>query len=157
MSRLEGLFAKGAVPITRVVDARRAMLLSSTRLLQTIGEQARVERERDAMAHKLAILDEQRRLTVLGELHEAETKLAATRANRQAAGEKLAYAGMLRSQLVNGKDGASPKVVIYRYMDGKRETIAGSEDAELFPGDVVEIALQQYLPAQELKQQARRP
>lgn len=154
VGRLEGLFAKGAVPITRVVDARRAMLLSSTRLLQTIGEQARVERERDAMAHKLAVLGEQRRLAVLGELQQAETKLATTRAKLQAAGDKLAYAGMLRSHLVNGKAGSAPDVVIFRKTDGKREAVPSSEDDELLPGDVVEITLKQFLPGSDLSHQA---
>jgi polysaccharide export outer membrane protein len=145
VSRLEGLFSKGAVPITRVVDARRAMLLSSTRVLQTISEQARMERERDAMTHKLAQLDDKRRLDLLHDIQDAEVALAVTRAKLQTTGEKLAYAGMLRSQLVNGK-GATPTITVFRTVDGRREAVPGDEETELMPGDIVEVALTQYRP-----------
>ena len=44
LRRLQELFSKGNVAIMRVVDARRSLLLSSTRRLQTASQLAQVER-----------------------------------------------------------------------------------------------------------------
>jgi polysaccharide export outer membrane protein len=140
LKRLRELFDKGNVPITRVVDARRAHLLASTRQLETESQLATVERSRQDFARRSEHLDDQRRLDILSELSEAHTKLNVTRSRLEAVGEKLVYVGMVRSQLVRGK-GSKPEIAVYRKSGEDTKRLEVTEDAELMPGDTVEVAL----------------
>lgn len=139
--RIKGLFEKQTLPITRVVDARRTILFSSTRHLQTIVEKGRAERGRDELRVKLDKLADDRRKAVLLDLQEANVKLATTRARLQGVSDKLVYTGLVRSQLVRGK-GSDPEVVIYRKAG---EPLTVSQEHELMPGDVVDVALQKRM------------
>lgn len=145
LARVQGLFEKKTLPITRVIEARRTILFSSTRYLQTIVEKGRAERARDELESKLDKLDDDRRKTVLAELQDAQVKLAITRSRLQSVGDKLRYTGLVRSQLVRG-EGSEPKVKIFR---GDGKTIAANQDTELRPGDVVDIALQKQMLTDE--------
>lgn len=138
LARVQGLFEKQTVPITRVIDARRTILYSSTRYLQTIVEKGRAERGRDELESKLDKLDDERRKQVLSELQDAQVKLAITRTRLQAIGDKLRYTGLVRSQLVRGQ-GSEPEVNIFR---GNSKAIAATQETEVRPGDVLEVALQ---------------
>jgi polysaccharide biosynthesis/export protein len=139
--RVKGLFDKQTLPITRVVDARRTILFSSTRYLQTIVEKGRAERGRDELRTKLDKLPEERRKGVLLDLQDARIKLATTRSRLQAVGDKLIYTGLVRSQLVRGT-GSQPEVIIHRK---RSDPIAANQEAELLPGDVVDVALQKRM------------
>src|SRR5690606_36652767 len=145
LARVQGLFEKKTLAITRVIEARGTILFSSTRYLQTIVEKGRAARARDELESKLDKLDDDRRKTVLAELQDAQVKLAITRSRLQSVGDKLRYTGLVRSQLVRG-EGSEPKVKIFR---GDGKTIAASQDTELRPGDVVDIALQKQMLTDE--------
>jgi polysaccharide biosynthesis/export protein len=71
--------------------------------------------------------------------------LETIRVRIQAVGEKLEYAGMVRSQLVRGR-GGSPDVRVFRDENQTRKTLTANEDTELLPGDVVEVALRMEGP-----------
>lgn len=139
--RIKGLFEKQTLPITRVVDARRTILFSSTRYLQTIVEKGRAERGRDELRVKLEKIADDRRKAVLLDLQDANVKLATTRARLQAVSDKLIYTGLVRSQLLRGK-GSEPEIVIYRK---KGEPLVATQEHELLPGDVVDVALQKRM------------
>ncbi len=141
LQRLQQLFSKGNVAIMRVVDARRSLLLSSTRRLQTASELAQVERLRQEFGRRSERLDDQRRIEILRELQDANIRIATVRSRLEAAGEKLIYVGMVRSQLVRGR-GSKPELVVFRTSDKGRERRVVEEDTELLPGDVVEVSLQ---------------
>jgi polysaccharide export outer membrane protein len=141
LKRLQELFSKGNVTITRVVDARRALLLSATRQLQTASELAQVERQRQEFGRRSERLDDTRRIEILRDLQDTNVRIATLRARLAAAGEKLVYVGMVRSQLVRGH-GSKPELVVYRTGDKGRQRLTVEEDSELMPGDVVEVALQ---------------
>lgn len=135
--RINGLFEKQTLPITRLVDARRTILFSSTRYLQTIVEKGRAERERDGLRVKYEKLPDERRQGILRDLQEANTQLATTQARLQGVGEKLIYTGLVRSQLTRGK-GSEPEIALYR---SRGDAIAASQDEPLMPGDVVDVSL----------------
>lgn len=139
--RINGLFEKQTLPITRLVDARRTILFSSTRYLQTIVEKSNAERGRDELRVKYEKLPDERRQAILSDLQDANTKLATTRARLQGIGEKLIYTALVRSQLVRGK-GSEPDITIHR---AQGESIVANQDNELLPGDVVEVALQKRM------------
>lgn len=135
------LFGKGSLISPRVTDARRAVLLSSTRKLQTSAQLLQVKKQQDEFVRKLAKLDDQRRLDLLRELQDTSVKLNQIREKLQSVGEKLQYTAMVRSQLVRGA-GNNAQIAIVRKGDKGPERIIASEDTELQPGDAVEVGLQ---------------
>lgn len=151
--RVKGLFEKQTLPITRVVDARRTILFSSTRYLQTIVEKGRAERGRDELRVKLDKLADDRRKGILTDLQEANVKLATTRSRLQAVSDKLIYTGLVRSQLVRGK-GSQPEIIIYRK---KGEPVVADQEHDLLPGDVVDVALQKSMVVGEQPSSAAGP
>jgi polysaccharide export outer membrane protein len=144
LQRLQELFKKGGVTTPRVVEARRTILLSSTRELQTTAELAQVERQRGEIQHRLERIDDQRRLEILKEMQDVNLKLGTTRARIASVSEKLLYTGMIKSQLVRGS-GSEPKLIVFRKGDSGHDRLVVDENTELRPGDVVEIALQASL------------
>ncbi|MHC2669413.1 hypothetical protein ACVI1J_001576 [Bradyrhizobium diazoefficiens] len=140
LQKATDLYGKGALTSPRVTDARRAVLLSSTRRLQTSAQLLQVKKQQDEFARKLAKLDDQRRLDLLRELQETSVKLNQTREKLQSVGEKLQYTAMVRSQLARGASN-KPEIAIVRKGDKGSERIIASEDSELQPGDAVEVSL----------------
>ncbi len=124
----------------RVTDARRAVLLSSTRKLQSNAQLMQVKKQQDELARKLEKLDDQRRLDLLRELQDTSVKLNEIRERLQSVGEKLQYTAMVRSQLVRGA-GNKAEIAIIRKGEKGPERIIASEDTELQPGDTVEVTL----------------
>lgn len=138
--RVTELFGKGNVPITRITDARRALLWSSTLKLQTTAQWMTQKKQRDEVSRQLERLDDQRRMDLLRELQDAGVRLSQISARLQGVGEKLQYAGLVRSQLVRGS-GSKPQIAVIRKGENGRERIVAGEDFDLQPGDVVEVAL----------------
>jgi polysaccharide export outer membrane protein len=140
LQKVNDLFGKGSLVSPRVTDARRAVLLSSTRRLQTQAQLMLVKKEQDQVKRKLEKLDDQRRLDLLRELQDASAALNETRAKLQSVGEKLQYTAMVRSQLVQGA-GDKAEIAIIRKGEKGQERNVADEDAELQPGDTVEVTL----------------
>ena len=140
LQKATDLFGKGTLTSQRVTDARRAVLLSSTRRLQTSAQLLQVKKQQDELTRKLAKLDDQRRLDLLRELQDTSVKLNQIREKLQGVGEKLQYTAMVRSQLVRGA-GSKPDIAIIRKGEKGQEQIIASEDTELQPGDAVEVTL----------------
>jgi polysaccharide export outer membrane protein len=133
-------FAKGVIPVMRLSEVRRLSLLSSTQALQTTALLATVEREQGELKRRLRWTDGRWQIDLTRELLDAQVHLETIRVRIQAVGEKLEYAGLVRSQLVRGR-GGSPKVRIFREQNQTRQSLSANEDTELLPGDVIEVAL----------------
>jgi polysaccharide export outer membrane protein len=140
LQRVTELFGKGAVALPRITDARRALLLSSTRKLQTTSQLMLQRKQRDDFSRQLEKLDDQRRINLLRELQDAGVRLNQIRAKLQAVGEKLQYTALVRSELIRGT-GGKPQITIVRREEKGRQRFVAEEDSELQPGDVVEVAL----------------
>jgi polysaccharide export outer membrane protein len=134
------LFGRQTLPITRVIEARRTILLSSTRYLQTVAQRGVSERDLVDLTAQLQKLPDERRQGLLQELHDTQNDLDQTRARLQALGDKLIYTGLVRSQLVRG-NGGEPSIRIHRKTDSGVTSVEGAQDEELKPGDVVDVAL----------------
>ena len=146
LQKAQDMFARGTLTSPRVTDARRAVLLSSTRKLQTSAQLLQVKKQQDDLVRRLTKLDDQRRLDLLRELQDTSLRLNQVRERLQAVGEKIQYTAMVRSQLVRGA-GSKPDITIFRKGENGPEQIAASEDTELQPGDTVEVSLRyQDLP-----------
>ncbi|ODM71483.1 polysaccharide biosynthesis/export family protein [Bradyrhizobium elkanii] len=140
LQKATDLFGKGSLISPRVTDARRAVLLSATRRLQTSAQLLQVKKLQDEYARRLAKLDDQRKLDLFRELQETSLKLNQIREKLQSVGEKLQYTSMVRSQLARGA-GSKPDIAIIRKSEKGPERIVVNEDAELQPGDTIEVSL----------------
>jgi polysaccharide export outer membrane protein len=154
LARVQGLLQRGQVQQVRLLEAKRSILLSSTRVLQTQAQEAVVERGRDEYAEKLDKLDELKRIDLRQELQNAVGALAATKARLGAVGDKLAYSGMVRSALTRGGT-APPQIAIIRDASNGVQRVDAKEDSELAPGDTIEVALP--LPNAQPQAQATMP
>jgi len=99
LQKMNELFSRGTLTSPRVTDARRAVLLSSTRKLQTAAQLMQVQKQQDEIARQRERLDDQRKIKLLQELQDAGTRLGQVRAKLQSTGEKLLYTSA-RSQVV---------------------------------------------------------
>jgi polysaccharide export outer membrane protein len=140
LERAKELFSRGTLTMLRVSDARRAMLLSSTRKLQTTAQLMQTMRQRDDLSRQIERLDGQRRSDLLRELQDATVALSRIRFKLQSTGEKLQYTALAKSQLARGF-GGKPAITIVRNGTIGSENLIANEDFELQPGDVVEVAL----------------
>jgi polysaccharide export outer membrane protein len=147
--KLKNFSSRGNLPMSRLSEARRLFLFSSTQALQTTVQVTEATRQRDVARRELARFDENRRLEILRQLDEANIALGGIRSRLQAVTDKIAYTGIIRSQLVRGS--SRPTIRITRA--DVSEQIVGSEDSELFPGDTVEIALRTEDPVQQFTKQ----
>jgi polysaccharide biosynthesis/export protein len=78
------------------------MLFCATRVLQTSAMLAQLDLAHLELQRKLQATDDRRRIALPGELEEARMRLATIQAKVQSVGEKVVYAGVVRSQLVRG-------------------------------------------------------
>jgi polysaccharide export outer membrane protein len=140
VQRLSELAGKGLLSMPRMADARRAVLFSSTRKLQTTSQLMKLQNDRLELSRQGERLDEQRKSDLLRDLQERNVRLSEIRARLASIEDKLRYTGILKSQLVSGT-GDKPDITVVRKTESGREHIAADEDYELEPGDVVEIAL----------------
>jgi polysaccharide export outer membrane protein len=136
--KVREFFQRGISANNRITESRRAVLLSSTQLLQTIVEISNIERQRTDYARQLSRLNDQRRLDLLREQQEVNVRIAQISARLRSVGEKLLYSSTLQSQLVRG-NGGSPDFMIYRA--GERRAEPATEDMQLLPGDTVAVTL----------------
>jgi polysaccharide export outer membrane protein len=132
------------VPITRLTDARRSMLLSSTRALQTQNQIEQVKKEREDARRNLQRTSDKRQMDLTQDLQNSVSKIAALRNKLEAVGDKLVYTGLVKSQLVRGK-GAEPDLKISRRSATGRVRRPARDDTELLPGDVLEVSLEAEL------------
>jgi polysaccharide export outer membrane protein len=137
---VRALFQRGAVVTTRLTDARRAVLLSSTRALQTTVQVTQLERDKSDVARKLERVDDQQAMEAMEKLQVSEDNLAALRSKLNSINDKLVYTGALRAQLLTGSR-ARASVSVFRQNTTAQNRIDAAEDTELQPGDVVEVVL----------------
>ena len=140
LERAKDLLNRGTLTMIRVSDARRAMLMSSTMKLQNTAQLMLTKRQRDDFSRQIERLDGQRRSDILRELQDATMALSRIRFKLQSTGEKLQYTALAKSQLAHGF-GNKPAITIVRNGASGSENLIASEEFELQPGDVVEIAL----------------
>ncbi|MFC1459429.1 polysaccharide biosynthesis/export family protein [Microvirga arabica] len=138
--KVKELLQKGMAPTTRLSEARRALVASASQLLQTVVETNNMERQKGEYIKLLERQDTQMRIEALRELQDATLKLEQISARLQSTGEKLGYSSLLQSQLTQSKL-EKPVIWVHRRGEEGPEQIRATEDTELMPGDVVDVAL----------------
>jgi len=142
--RLRQFSERGQLPMTRLSESRRLLLLSSTQSLQTAVQLTTAQQQSDETLRRIARLEEDRRLEIMAELQQAGESTADIRAKLQAVSEKISYTGLIRSQLTRGGRSA-PSIRIFRAQSGA-DSIPAEEGTEVLPGDTIEVALDAGLP-----------
>ena len=140
LERVVKLFGSGALPSPRVTESRRALLLSSTRRLQTTVELMRLQRQREDFLRQIERLASQRTITLLRELKESSVRMADLRVKMQALSQKLQPVGGAGATPIGTSD-LRPEVTIVRKVGQQWDKIAASVDFDVEPGDVVDVAL----------------
>ncbi|MEH3144372.1 MAG: polysaccharide export protein [Methylobacterium frigidaeris] len=142
LDRVTKLLNSGSVVNQRVTENRRAVLLSSTRRLQTSTRLAEVQRMRGEFAWRLAKLDSQHELDVLRDVREARARLAELSSRLDGTALKLALLGRMRVKARAGV-GATTDLTIVRRTDAEWTRITAGEETELLPGDAIEVEFRQ--------------
>jgi len=155
LHRVVELFGKGTLPTTRVTDARRAVLLSSSRKLQTSAQLMEVKSKQDNFARQLEKLDDLHRITLLHELQDTNVTVGEIRARLQSTGERLQIAGAMKPLV--GRSSKQAEIVVHRKGEEGWKHFGADEDLELQPGDVVDVSLRSdyAVGADQLKPSSR--
>jgi polysaccharide export outer membrane protein len=140
LDRVIKLFGSGSLPSPRVTESRRALLLSSTRRLQTTVELMRLQRQREDSARQIDRVASLRTVTLLHELRDSNVHMTDLRIKMRSLGQKLQPVSG-SAALPAGTGDLRPQVTVIRKSGPQWEKITASEDFDLEPGDVIEIAL----------------
>lgn len=139
LKRLVDLLSRGQEINPRVTEARRALLLSSTRALQVNVELLDLKRQKSESARRIQQFEDNRRVTLLKELEDATSARAVAQIKLEALGTELK---MARTPLPAQLQGDAPRRIEVVRQGGKGQTrFLVDEDFALAPGDVIDVAL----------------
>lgn len=140
LDRVVKLFGQGSLPSPRVAESRRALLLSSTRRLQTQVEVMRLQRQREDSLRQIDRVASLRTVNLLKELKDSNARMADLRVRMQALSQRLQPIGGAGAVPLGMSD-LQPDVTIVRKVGQRWDRIAASVDFDVEPGDVVDVAL----------------
>ena len=132
VTTVDDLFHKGLVPASRLTDVRRSSLLSSSRALQTKIALEDAKRDRTDLQSKLDSLDRDRKVELLTDLEKANSAM------RNAAVE---LQGVQRELALQGDVSDGVQIMIFRNGSDAAHGVVSNEDAELLPGDTLDIKI----------------
>jgi polysaccharide export outer membrane protein len=139
LQSLTELLRRGDATSPRVNEARRAVLLSSTRNLQTQAELLRLASQHDDLVGQLTKAVDQRRIAVLQELVVATDTLNATKIRLAGVEEKMRLFGV--SSPDRGENAERRTLTLFRRKGALEAQMEAREDMELQPGDVIEVVV----------------
>lgn len=145
LERLQDLEKRGNTTSARVTDARRSLLLSSTRYLQATAQISQFGREQAELRRRLQKAQDDRKLAILEELQNAVVAAATTDERIKAVAEKLRYAGISPASILPSSE-QERSITLVRNEGNGLVKITADEDTSLLPGDVIDIKLISDVP-----------
>jgi polysaccharide export outer membrane protein len=139
LARVKKLFEAGNLTNNRLADVRRALLLSSSRALETSVELMRTRRQQDDFARQHERNDNQRRIGLLTELKDTEVRLADTTTRLHAASQKLQPTGASALPLPVAGETVQAQISINRKVGEEWQKQPANGDTEVTPGDTIEV------------------
>jgi polysaccharide biosynthesis/export protein len=136
---LTKLYMNGNLTNVRLSDSRRALLLSSTRELETTVELMQLRRHQADTARQIDREANQRQVALLTDLRNTNVRLAELGARLRAAGGKLLPLGAARDLPTASGGAGQPHVVVIRQAGTQWRRLPVDGDAEVLPGDVIEV------------------
>ncbi|MGI9221337.1 MAG: polysaccharide biosynthesis/export family protein [Woeseiaceae bacterium] len=140
LKRISALYADRSLVHSRLVEARRNVLLSATRNLETTTELMQLRQQKTDLERQLDRLADARGISLLQELEDATVRLGEVRSKIQSVGEKLHYTALAKAQFTDGAQ-KKPVITVYRKDGAGGQKQVVDEAFELQPGDVIEIAV----------------
>lgn len=140
LERIATLHANRTLVHSRLIEARRNVLLSVTRNLETITELMQLRQQKTDLERQLDRLADTRSITLLQELEDATVRLGEVRSKLQSVGEKLRYTALAKAQFADG-DQKKPVITVHRKDSAGGQKQVVDEAFELQPGDVIEITV----------------
>lgn len=144
LERTTRLLGSGNIVSQRVTDARRSVLLSSTRRLQTSTRLAEVRQLREDYLWRRAKLDSQYELDLLRDTKDAQARIAELAARLEGIRQKLAMLSRGQAGVLPGMQSAAEIVIVRRSAAGW-DRLPASEETDLQPGDAIEVQLKRNL------------
>jgi polysaccharide export outer membrane protein len=132
VTTVDALFHKGVVPASRLTDVRRSSLLSSSRALQTKIAVEDAKRDRTDLQSKLDSLDRDRKVELLTDLEKANSVMRSAAVEMQ---------GLQRQLALQGDVSDGVQIMIFRNGSDAAHGVISNEDAELLPGDTLDIKI----------------
>ena len=140
LKRTQELAKRGSLINLRITEARRQAMASASRKLQAEARLLQIQRDRGDFKRRLARLEEERSVRLLGELETATMELTAIRGRLQVTGDKLGQRRLATA--ASAKQGAQKlALTIHRKTAKGRQALKASNDSELMPGDTIEIVM----------------
>ncbi|MER9235593.1 polysaccharide export protein [Mesorhizobium sp. M0622] len=139
LARVRKAFESGNLTNTRLADVRRALVLSSSRALETSVELMRARRQQDDFARQHERNVNQRRMGLLTELKDTNVRLADISARLRAASQKLQPTGAAALPLPVAGETIQAQVTIVRKVGEAWRKQPAQEDTEVMPGDTIEV------------------
>jgi polysaccharide export outer membrane protein len=138
LQRMITLLSKGQEINPRVTDARRALLLSSTRALQVNVELLDLKRQEAEGQRNIQRLKDGRRVTWLKELEEATAARTAAEIKVAALGAELDDSSKARLTDPLDEPGRIT-IAVVRQTGARTDKLSVNNDFELMPGDTIEL------------------
>jgi len=132
-------FARGVSSAMRVGEESRALILLRGQQVDTATRLAQTRRQHDELHRRLEQAIDQREARLLREIEETIVSLNQVRSQIQATGEKLLYTGTVNARSRGG--GGGPEIVIYRRSEAGQQRMVANEDADVLPGDVIDVVI----------------
>jgi polysaccharide biosynthesis/export protein len=129
---IDDLLRKGLVQAPRLLEARRSSLLSASRALQTKIALEDAKRDRTDLQSKLDSLDRDRKVELLTDLEKANSVMRSAAVEMQGLQRQLALQGDVSDGVL---------IMIFRDGSDAAHGAISNEDAELLPGDTLEIKI----------------
>jgi polysaccharide export outer membrane protein len=140
LQRLIDLLSRGQETNPRITEARRALLLSSTRTLQVSVELLELNRQKSESVRKLQQFEDDRRIALLKELQDSVSATTTLRLKKQAVGSQLREVAGPGSLLTIERE-SLPNYRLVRQGKNASTVLAVDGDFVLAPGDVIEVTL----------------
>jgi polysaccharide biosynthesis/export protein len=139
LRRLVDLLSKGQETNPRITDARRALLLSSTRALQVNAELLELKRQKAESARAVQRIEDERRVSLLMELQDAASAKTVSRIKIEAL--EADFGPLPHAPgLFGTEEEMQQSVEVVRQGRGVSTKSIVGDDFVLMPGDVIKVS-----------------
>ncbi|MDF3214160.1 sugar ABC transporter substrate-binding protein [Mesorhizobium sp. M7A.F.Ca.CA.001.09.2.1] len=139
LARVTKSFESGNLTNSRLADVRRAVLMSSSRALETSVELMRTRRQQEDSVRQQERNENQRRIGLLNELRDTDLRLAETTARLHAASQKLQPSGASALPLPIAGETFQARITITGGAGDASRGRPADQDTEVAPGDTIEV------------------
>ena len=140
-AQVDALVQRGTASRARSLDTRRAVMQSTSQRMQTNMLLMQSRLQLDELKSRLARMENKRKMSVLRQIGEDNVRLEDYRMRLSAVADKLQFSRNMPA--LSGRDaGRQASFLIVRRTETGLQRLNGEDDAELQPGDVVEVTLQ---------------